>query len=82
MCAIWGTRKEWLVIMYIKRNIEEKMKEASQQFASITIYGSRQVGKSTLIENIFPNIKYVTLDDIEIMQSMTLKAFWNIIISL
>ncbi len=52
--------------MYIKRNIEEKMKEASQQFASITIYGSRQVGKSTLIENIFPNIKYVTLDDIEI----------------
>ncbi len=52
--------------MYIKRNIEEKMKEASKQFASITIYGSRQVGKSTLIENIFPNIKYVTLDDIEI----------------
>lgn len=52
--------------MYIKRNIEEKIIEASQQFASITIYGSRQVGKLTLIKKIFPEIEYVTLDDIEI----------------
>lgn len=52
--------------MYIKRDIEEKIIEASQQFASITIYGSRQVGKSTLIEKIFPEIEYVTLDDIEV----------------
>ena len=52
--------------MYIKRNIEEKIIEASQQFASITIYGSRQVGKLTLIKKILPEIEYVTLDDIEI----------------
>lgn len=52
--------------MYIKRDIEEKIIEASQQFASITIYGSRQVGKLTLIEKIFPEIEYVTLDDIEV----------------
>lgn len=52
--------------MYIKRNIENKLIEASKQFASITIYGSRQVGKSTLIQRLFPTIKYVTLDDIEI----------------
>lgn len=52
--------------MYIKRDIEEKIIEASQQFASVTVYGSRQVGKSTLIEKIFPEIEYVTLDDIEI----------------
>lgn len=52
--------------MYIKRDIEEKIIEASQQFASITVYGSRQVGKSTLIEKIFPEIEYVTLDDIEV----------------
>ena len=52
--------------MYIKRDIEEKITEASQQFASITVYGSRQVGKSTLIEEIFPEIEYVTLDDIEV----------------
>ena len=52
--------------MYIKRNIESKIIEASKQFASITIYGPRQVGKSTLIANVFPNIDYVTLDDIEV----------------
>ena len=52
--------------MYIKRNIENKLIEASNQFASITIYGPRQVGKSTLIEKVFPNINYVTLDDIEL----------------
>lgn len=52
--------------MYIKRNIETKIIEASKQFASITIYGARQVGKSTLIEKVFPNFTYVTLDDIEL----------------
>ena len=52
--------------MYLKRNIEEKLIEASHQFASITIYGSRQVGKSTLIEKIFSKMEYVTLDDIEV----------------
>lgn len=52
--------------MYIKRNIENKIIEASKQFASITIYGSRQVGKSTLIDELFPEIQKVSLDDIEI----------------
>lgn len=52
--------------MYIKRNIETRIIEASKQFASITIYGARQVGKSTLIEKVFPNFTYVTLDDIEL----------------
>lgn len=52
--------------MYIKRDIDEKIIEASQQFASITVYGSRQVGKLTLIRKTFPEIEYVTLDDIEV----------------
>ena len=52
--------------MYIKRNIENKIIEASKQFASITIYDPRQVGKSTLIAKLFPNINYVTLDDIDL----------------
>ena len=54
--------------MYIKRNIEKKILEASNQFSSITVYGSRQVGKSTLISNLFPNMNYVTLDDLEIRE--------------
>ncbi len=54
--------------MYIKRDIQQKIIDASKQFACITIYGSRQVGKSTLIENIFPDMKYITLDDIEVKE--------------
>lgn len=52
--------------MYLNRNIENKIKEASKQFSSITIYGPRQVGKSTLLRNMFKDIKYVTFDDIDI----------------
>ncbi len=52
--------------MYLKRDIEEKILEASKHFASITVYGPRQVGKSTLIERLFPNVKYISLDDISV----------------
>ncbi len=52
--------------MYLKRDIENKILEASKEFACITLYGPRQVGKSTLIEKLFPNITHVSLDDIEI----------------
>jgi len=54
--------------MYLKRNIENKLIEASKEFASITLYGPRQVGKSTMLENLFPTITKVTLDDIEIKE--------------
>lgn len=52
--------------MYVQRYIADKTKEAAKYFASITIYGLRQIGKSTLISKIFPEFQYVTLDDIEI----------------
>ena len=52
--------------MYIKRDIEEKLLQASKEFASITVYGSRQVGKSTLLAHVFSNIKMISLDDIEV----------------
>ena len=51
---------------YIKRDIEDKLLEASKQFASITVYGSRQVGKSTLLTKLFSNIQAITLDDLEL----------------
>ena len=51
---------------YIKRDIEDKLLEASKQFASITLYGSRQVGKSTLLTKLFSNIQAITLDDLEL----------------
>ena len=56
------------IIMYIKRNIEEKVISMSKQFPVIMITGPRQVGKSTLLNYISNNEKinatYVTLDNI------------------
>lgn len=50
--------------MYYKRTIEKVVKSLNGQFACITIYGARQVGKSTLIQNIFGNsFNYITMDD-------------------
>ena len=51
--------------MYLKRNIEKEIIEASSEFACITIYGSRQVGKSTVVDHLFDSkLDSVTLDDI------------------
>ena len=50
--------------MYYNRVIEETIRDASFQFACITIYGPRQVGKSTVVNHVFgDSIPSVTLDD-------------------
>ena len=52
--------------MYINRTIEKKLNDVKNQYAVIAIYGARQVGKSTLVDNLFGNqMKKVTLDDLE-----------------
>ncbi len=51
--------------MYFNRDIEEALIRASKSFEIISIYGSRQVGKSTTVRKIFENFNYVTLDDVE-----------------
>ena len=48
---------------YIHRSIEQKLLESAQNFKAVLVTGSRQVGKSTLLKNVFPEYKYVTLDD-------------------
>ena len=52
--------------MYVKRTIENSIKEITKSFPCVVVYGPRQVGKSTSIEYIFGNsYKKVTLDDLE-----------------
>ena len=52
--------------MYIKRAIENTIKDLGKSFPCIVIYGARQVGKSTTVDYIFGDkYKKVTLDDIE-----------------
>lgn len=40
--------------MFIKRNIEEKLKKLLNTGKIIILYGARQVGKTTLLKKIFP----------------------------
>ena len=52
--------------MYINRDIEKILLDAAESFQVITIYGSRQVGKSTTVDQLFgDNFEHVTLDDAE-----------------
>ena len=39
--------------MYLKRTIEKQLISLKNQFAAITIYGARQVGKSTMVKKLF-----------------------------
>lgn len=57
---------------YMNRIIEKTILDASKSFACITIYGPRQVGKSTTINWLFKNkIKSVTLDNFETREAAT-----------
>ncbi|MEI6139685.1 MAG: ATP-binding protein [Mariniphaga sp.] len=49
--------------MFISREIYNELIELSASFPVITITGPRQSGKTTLLKNIFPNMKYFSLED-------------------
>ncbi len=48
---------------YIKRNAEDVIKKEEKLFKAILVTGARQVGKTTMLKNLKPDINYVTLDD-------------------
>ena len=47
--------------MYIKRHMEETVKECLEQFPIVLVTGPRQVGKTTLLQYVCDNFQYVTL---------------------
>ncbi|MCP4178722.1 MAG: ATP-binding protein [bacterium] len=49
----------------IKRQIEEEIMLLKNEFPIIAILGPRQSGKTTLSQNIFPDYKYISLEDID-----------------
>ena len=55
-------------MVYIKRAIEDTFKRLSKEFPAVLITGSRQVGKTTMLENLMreenQGREYVTLDDL------------------
>ncbi len=54
---------------YIKRNAEYVIKKQEKMFKAILITGARQVGKTTMLKNMKPNINYITLDDMLLNQA-------------
>ena len=50
--------------MYIKRHIEEAVIRRSKEKGAVVVTGARQVGKTTLIENLVPDLPKITFDDL------------------
>ena len=48
--------------VYFERTLGPRIVEASRFFPAVVLTGARQVGKSTLLCNLFPDYRYVTLD--------------------
>ena len=53
----------------IARSITEKLEELLIHFPAVTLTGCRQCGKSTLLKNILPGYRYVSLEDIDIRET-------------
>lgn len=54
--------------MLIKRDLEDKLIYLATKFPVITLTGSRQCGKSTLLKACFPTYRYVTLEDLDMRE--------------
>jgi len=52
--------------MYIKRHIEQAVLNRAKMKGAVVVTGARQVGKTTLIETIKPDIPKITFDDLPI----------------
>lgn len=49
---------------YIKRLIEKEIKNSFETYKAVLVTGARQVGKTKMLKEVFPNLKYIDLDDI------------------
>ena len=49
----------------IKRQLEKKVMSPIGKYPVLTITGPRQSGKTTLVEQLFPEYTYVNFEDIE-----------------
>ncbi|MGC2310253.1 MAG: ATP-binding protein [Candidatus Babeliaceae bacterium] len=54
--------------MFIQRILTQKIVEASSEFPVIAVMGPRQSGKTTLVQMVFANHKYVSLEDYDIRE--------------
>lgn len=57
--------------MFIERSITEVWKRRAQNSRCLLLTGPRQVGKSTLLKQVYPDVKYYTFDDKLLLSSAT-----------
>ena len=55
-------------LIYKKRWMAKEVAAAIEIFPVVVLTGARQVGKSTLLQNEFPDFRYVSFDDHRILQ--------------
>lgn len=48
---------------YIKRHAETAVKQLANMFGAVLVTGPRQVGKTTMLQNLLGDVRYVSLDD-------------------
>ncbi|MBQ7066541.1 MAG: ATP-binding protein [Lachnospiraceae bacterium] len=48
---------------YIKRAIEDVVRDSAMNFKAVLVTGARQTGKSTLLKHLYPEIKEISFDD-------------------
>lgn len=52
--------------MIVKRNIEDRLREMTRKFPIVSLTGPRQSGKTTLLRSMFPEYRYVSLENPDI----------------
>lgn len=50
-------------MQYISRSVESLVQQADRTFKCVLVTGARQTGKSTMLKSLFPEKKYVPIDD-------------------
>ena len=57
--------------MYIPRHIESVIKKSFATYPAVLITGPRQVGKSTVLKNLYSDYGYETLDDMNMIRAIS-----------
>ena len=49
----------------INRDLSKYLIESAEQFSALAVVGPRQSGKTTIVQNVFKNHSYVSLEDLD-----------------